>query len=129
MNTTTAVLKYATTHEWVRPESDHIVTVGISGFAQAQLGDVVFLALPEPGRLVKAGESVATIESVKTASDIHSPLSGEIIEVNTALTETPEAINDAPYSAWLFRLRASQAEAEMDDLLDETAYECLTEAA
>ncbi len=91
MNTTTPALKYATTHEWARLESGDIVTVGISGFAQAQLGDVVFLALHESGRLVKAGENVATIESVKTASDIHSPLSGEIIEVNTVLTETPAA--------------------------------------
>ncbi len=127
MNTTTLSLKYATTHEWARQESDQIVTVGISGFAQAQLGDVVFLALPTPGRVVNAGESVATIESVKTASDIHSPLSGEITEVNTALTETPEAINEAPYAAWLFRLRASHPAVEMDALLDEAAYSRLTD--
>ncbi|MGI9212170.1 MAG: glycine cleavage system protein GcvH [Methylococcaceae bacterium] len=122
MNTVTDAIQYAPTHEWVRIDSNHIASVGISGFAQSQLGDVVFLELPKIGRQVRAGESVATIESVKTASDIHSPLSGEIIEVNTALTETPEAVNDDPYSAWLFRLTPNNREEEMAGLMDEAAY-------
>ena len=126
MNPSSDTLKYAPTHEWVRVETDAVVAVGISAFAQAQLGDVVFLQLPEPGRSVQAGEAVATVESVKTASDIHSPQSGKIIEVNTGLTEAPETVNEQPYAAWLFRLAASDADTELARLLDEAAYQDLT---
>lgn len=125
MNNLPDNLKYATTHEWVLAESEDVVSVGISDFAQAQLGDVVFLDLPSVGRQVRAGEAVAVIESVKTASDIHSPLSGAIIEINTQLTDTPEAINEDCHAAWLFRLRIQSNSAEWEQLLDGKSYENL----
>jgi len=127
MNTISEQLKYASTHEWVRTETDGVVSVGISDFAQAQLGDVVFLELPAPGRQVRAGEAVAVIESVKTASDIHSLLPGEIVEVNQALKDAPEAINDDSLAAWLFRLKVVPNATEWAALLDDTGYARLTE--
>src|SRR5690606_4720670 len=104
MNTPTE-LRYAASHEWVRQESDGEVTVGITDFAQDQLGDVVFVELPSVGRTVVAGEQVAVVESVKTASDIYSPISGTISAVNQTLDGRPEAINSGPYTeGWLFKL-------------------------
>jgi glycine cleavage system H protein len=114
-------LKYAKSHEWARAEADGIVTVGISDYAQEQLGDVVYVDLPDPGRRVSAGEAVAVVESVKAASDIFSPVSGEVVEANTSLADAPEALNQDPYGAWLFRVRPSRAE-ELDALLDPAAY-------
>lgn len=114
-------LKYASTHEWARTDGG-TVTVGITDFAQDQLGDVVFVELPEVGRTVTAGESVAVVESVKTASDIYSPVSGEILEVNTVLEQAPETVNEGPYeSGWLFKVRSTDP-AELDALLDADAY-------
>ncbi len=120
---TPSELKYSRSHEWSQVSADgKLITVGISDFAQDQLGDVVFVELPEPGRKVNAGEAVAVIESVKTASDIYAPVSGEIIEVNEALLDAPEGINDSPYEAgWLFKIR-SENPAELAELLDAAAY-------
>ena len=120
-------LKYAKSHEWAKLESDGTVRVGISDFAQEQLGDVVYVELPEIGRKVKAGEATAVVESVKAASDIYSPVSGEIVEANVALTDTPEAINQDPYVAWLFRVKADQP-SELDALLDAEGYRASAEA-
>jgi glycine cleavage system H protein len=114
-------LKYAKTHEWAKLESDGAVRVGISDFAQEQLGDVVYVELPEAGRRVKAGEAVAVVESVKAASDIYSPVSGEIVEANASLSDAPESLNADAYAAWLFRVKADNP-AELDALLDAEGY-------
>lgn len=120
-------LRYARTHEWVSEPEDDVVTVGISHFAQDQLGDVVFVELPSVGDRVSAGDAVAVVESVKTASDIYAPVAGEIVEVNGDLENAPEAINEAPYEGgWLFRLRADDASAR-DALLDAEGYRAVCE--
>lgn len=114
-------LKYTASHEWSRLE-DGVVTVGITDYAQDQLGDVVFTELPEIGRKVAKGEAVAVVESVKTASDIYAPVSGEVVEVNEALVDAPETINESPYEGgWMFRLRAADP-SELEALLDDAAY-------
>ncbi|WP_034344489.1 glycine cleavage system protein GcvH [Deinococcus misasensis] len=113
-------LKYAKTHEWVNTEGD-VITVGISDYAQDQLGDVVYVELPELGREVSIGEAVAVVESVKTASDIYSPASGVIVEVNEALGDSPEQVNESPYEGgWLFKVRFTDLS---DDLVDAQEYE------
>jgi glycine cleavage system H protein len=98
--------RYAKTHEWVRMEGD-VAVVGISDFAQDALSDVVFVDLPELGELVTAGRMAATVESVKAAEDVISPVSGEVIEVNTALENTPEIVNERPYETWFYRVQPS----------------------
>jgi glycine cleavage system H protein len=113
---------YAETHEWVRTEDDGTVTIGISDHAQEQLGDLVYVELPDVGRVVAQAEEVAVVESVKAASDIYSPLSGEVVEVNETLADIPETVNADPYvDGWLFRLQPSDL-AEMDSLLDAERY-------
>ena len=114
-------LKYTATHQWVRLESDGTATVGITDYAQEQLGDVVFVQHPEIGRKVKRGENCAVVESVKAASDIPAPLSGEIIDVNAAAAAAPEKLNQDPYAAWLFRVRIGDP-SEIGTLLDAAAY-------
>lgn len=115
-------LKYAETHEWARDEGDGIVTVGISDHAQELLGDLVFVELPEVGASLAAGDECAVIESVKAASDVYSPVSGEVVEVNEALADAPETINDDPYvDGWVFKLKAADA-AELENLMDADAY-------
>ncbi len=114
-------LKYTATHQWVRIGADGIATVGITDHAQDQLGDVVFVQQPEIGRTVKRGEDCAVVESVKAASDIPAPLSGEIVETNAALGDAPEKLNQDPYSAWLFRLKPGDR-SEQAGLLDAVAY-------
>jgi glycine cleavage system H protein len=114
-------LKYTATHQWVKLEADGIVTVGITDHAQDQLGDVVFVQQPEIGRKVKRGEDCAVVESVKAASDIPAPLSGEIVETNAALNDAPEKVNQDPYGAWLFRLKPGDR-SEQAGLLDAAAY-------
>jgi len=114
-------LKYTATHQWVRLEGDGMATVGITDHAQEQLGDVVFVQHPEVGRTVKRGENCAVVESVKAASDIPAPLSGEIIEVNAAAAAAPEKLNQEPYAAWLFRVRIGHP-SELGALLDAAAY-------
>ena len=120
-------LKYAKSHEWAHLEADGTVTIGISDHAQEALGDIVFLELPDVGRTVKAGEEVAVVESVKAASDIYSPISGEVIAANTAATDTPESVNADAYSAWLFKIKPSNP-AEYEALLDAAAYAKVAES-
>lgn len=123
MSNIPADLKYLESHEWVRVESDGTLTVGISDHAQAALGDLVFVEVPEAGRKVKAGEGFAVVESVKAASDVYSPVSGEIVAANADLDATPELINQDPYGAgWLIKLRPSDP-GELGKLLDAGAYE------
>lgn len=116
-----AELKYAKSHEWARKEADGSITVGISDHAQEALGDIVFLELPEVGRAVKAGEEVAVVESVKAASDIYSPVSGDVVAVNQPAADAPESVNQDAYAAWLFKIKPSNP-AEYDALLDAAAY-------
>lgn len=115
--------KYAVTHEWAQADASGIVTVGISDHAQIALGDVVFVELPELGAHIDAGDEAGVVESVKAASDIYAPVSGEVIEVNEALESSPELANSDPYGeGWFFRLRADNTE-ELDALLDAEGYE------
>ena len=119
--------RYRDTHEWAKLE-DGLVVVGITDYAQGELGDVVYVELPEVGREVEAGEAVAVIESVKTASDIYAPVSGEIVAVNEALSEHPEKVNEDPYGeGWLFKIKPKDP-AELETLLDAEAYKKLLAA-
>jgi len=116
-----ADLKYAKSHEWVRVEGD-VATVGITDHAQHELTDVVFVELPQAGRKMKTGEPAAVVESVKTASDIYSPLSGEILEANQAVVDQPALVNSDPYGkGWFFKLKLSQP-GELDKLLSPGDY-------
>lgn len=119
-------LKYSKSHEWVKPEADGTVTVGISHHAQELLGDMVFIELPEVGRVLKQKEECAVAESVKAAADVYSPISGEVTAVNSPLVDEPGKINEDAYSAWLFKLKPSNT-AELDGLLDAAAYTELVE--
>ena len=121
MSNIPAELRYATSHEWARLEADGSVTVGISDHAQEALGDVVFVELPEVGKTVAAEEQLSVVESVKAASDIYAPVSGEVIAVNEALADAPEAVNSDPYGAWFFKIKPADA-AELDTLLDAEGY-------
>src|SRR5262245_1772714 len=114
-------LKYTSTHQWVRVEPDGTASVGITDYAQAQLGDVVYVEQPAVGRRVAQGEACALLESVKAASDIPAPLSGEIVAINEALAGIPEQLNRDPYGAWLFRIRPGDT-SEMTRLLDASSY-------
>jgi glycine cleavage system H protein len=115
-------LRYAKSHEWAKLEGDGTVRVGISDHAQGALGDVVFVEVPAAGRKVKAGEACAVVESVKAASDIYAPLSGEIVEGNSALADAPEAVNQDPYGqGWFFRIKPNNA-ADVNGLLDAAGY-------
>ena len=114
-------LKYTASHEWVRAEADGSFVIGITDHAQEALGDIVFLELPDIGRVVKAGEECAVVESVKAASDIYSPVSGEVIAANTAAVDAPESVNADAYANWLFRVKPSNP-AELDALLSADAY-------
>ncbi|RJT41549.1 glycine cleavage system protein GcvH [Rahnella woolbedingensis] len=122
MSNVPADLKYAPSHEWVRSEGNGVYTVGITEHAQELLGDMVFVDLPEVGREVAAGEDCAVAESVKAASDIYSPISGEIVAVNGELEGSPELVNSEPYgTGFLFQIKASD-ESELANLLDAQAY-------
>lgn len=114
-------LKYTASHEWIRYEDNGLVSIGITDYAQTALGDVVFLDLPEIGRKVNAGDACAVIESVKAASDIYAPLTGEIITVNEAARSTPESINTEPYTTWLFRLKPVDL-VDLDGLMSAEEY-------
>ena len=115
-------LKYAASHEWVRLEGDGTAVIGITDHAQAALGDVVYVELPEEGEDIDAGSEIAVVESVKAASDIYSPVTGVVIEINPVLEEQPEAINQSPYvDGWLFRVKLSNHN-ELDDMLDRDEY-------
>ena len=116
-------LKYSEDHEWLRANEDGSVTVGISDYAQKQLGDVVYVELPEPGRQVGRDEETAVVESVKAASDVKAPISGTVEAVNETLTDEPEKVNTDPLGeGWFLRLKPADP-AEIEALMDETAYE------
>ena len=115
-------LRYATSHEWVRNEGNGIVTVGITEHAQDLLGDMVFVELPEVGDSVSTGDDVAVAESVKAASDIYAPVTGEVVEVNEDLEDSPELVNSDPYGdGWLFKVKADDI-SEVESLLDADGY-------
>lgn len=123
MSNVPAELKYAKSHEWVRKNDDGSITVGISEHAQELLGDMVYVEVPEVGSNVEAEEACAVVESVKAASDIYSPVAGEVVEVNEALDGAPELINSSPYDeGWIMRLQPADM-ADVDALLDASAYE------
>src|SRR5215467_11493002 len=116
-------LKYTQTHEWVRFEDDGTLTVGITDYAQSQLGELVFVDLPDAGIQVKASDEVCVVESVKAASDVYSPVSGKIISINEDLVESPSLVNsDSYHDGWLFRIDPEDTE-ELNDLMDQEAYE------
>ena len=121
-------LKYAKSHEWARTNDDGSVTVGISDSAQDQLGDMVFIEVPEVGMTVTAGEACAVVESVKAASDVYAPIGGEIVEVNEDLADSPETVNNDAYGeGWIFRMEPSAA-GELEALMDADAYEAFLAA-
>jgi glycine cleavage system H protein len=115
-------LRYTASHEWVRRESDGTLAVGITDHAQEQLGDIVFVESPQVGRKVAAGEAVGVVESVKAASDIYSPVAGEIVGANADLGGEPQQVNEDAFAAWIFRIKPANA-ADVDKLLDAAAYE------
>lgn len=119
-----AELRFADSHEWARLEADGSVTVGISDHAQEALGDVVFVELTEVGTVFAAGDAAGVVESVKAASDIYAPISGEVIAVNEDLSDNPESLNSDPYGAWIFKLKPANP-AELDKLLDAAGYKAL----
>ncbi|MEM7407484.1 MAG: glycine cleavage system protein GcvH [Pseudomonadota bacterium] len=122
MSETPETLRYVATHEWVRDDGDGLVTVGITDHAQEQLGDVVYVELPDPGAAFNAEQECAVVESVKAASDIYAPVGGEVVAVNDALTDTPETLNSDPYGdGWLMQLRIGDP-LEMDRLLSAADY-------
>jgi glycine cleavage system H protein len=116
-------LKYTKSHEWVRVEDDGLLTVGITDHAQGLLGDLVFVDLPEVGTEFVAEDECCVVESVKAASDVYMPISGEVVEINEALLDEPEIINSSPYdNGWLFKIQPSDEE-EVEDLMDAEAYQ------
>lgn len=128
MSNTPKELLYTREHEWLRDEGNGEFTVGITEHAQETLGDMVFVDLPEVGTVVSAGDDCAVVESVKAASDIYAPLSGEIVAVNSDLSDSPELVNEQPYQeGWIFRIKASDT-AEMADLIDAAGYTSMIEA-
>ena len=121
MSNIPAELRFAESHEWAKKEGDLIV-VGISDHAQEALGDVVFVELPEIGKVFAAGDAAGVVESVKAASDIYSPVAGEVVAVNEALGSEPEALNNTPYESWIFKVKPSAADADLAKLLDAAGY-------
>ena len=115
-------LRYTESHEWIRKEADGTVTIGITDHAQEQLGDIVFVEAPKPGRKVAAGEAVGVVESVKAASDIYAPVTGEVTEANAALADAPGEVNADPMGkGWFFKIKLSD-KGELSSLMDEAAY-------
>ncbi|MET3818237.1 glycine cleavage system H protein [Burkholderia sp. PvR073] len=121
MSNVPADLKYTDEHEWIRTEADGTLTVGITDHAQSTLGDIVFLELPAVGKSVNAGDAVGVVESVKAASDIYSPVSGEIIAINEEAADSPEEVNSDAYAVWLFKIKLADG-ASTDKLIDADAY-------
>lgn len=123
MSNTPNELKYAESHEWARLEEDGSVTIGISDHAQEALGDVVFVELPEIGAVLAVGQEAGVVESVKAASDIYAPVSGEVIAINEALIDAPETVNESPYDdGWFFKIQPEEV-GELDNLLSAEEYE------
>lgn len=122
MSAAPSELWYLRTHEWVRLEDDGTVTIGITDHAQETLGDVVFVELPEPGAILAAGDEAGAVESVKAASEIYVPLTGEVLEINGILEDTPEVVNSDPYNdGWFFKMKLED-DGELGDLMDAEAY-------
>lgn len=113
-------LKYTEDHEWALEEDD-VVTVGITDFAQSQLGDIVFVELPEKGSTLEKGSAFGVVESIKSVSDLISPVSGEIIDINDELGDAPESLNESPYESWMIKVKCSN-KSDLDDLLDHEKY-------
>ncbi|WP_163557621.1 glycine cleavage system protein GcvH [Halomonas sp. NO4] len=128
MSTIPANLRYNDSHEWVLDNGDGTVTIGITDHAQEALGDVVFVELPEVGRTLAKGDEFGVIESVKAASDLYAPVAGDIVEVNEALEDAPETVNETPYDdGWIMKVRLADA-SDIDELLDADAYQALVDA-
>lgn len=119
-------IKYSAEHEWIQDNGDGTVLIGITDFAQQQLGDLVFVELPEIGTEINKGEEISVVESVKAASDLFAPVDGTIVEVNDALEEEPELINEDAMANWILKVQLSDP-SDLDDLMDEDAYNELTE--
>lgn len=120
-------LRYTKSHEWVRQEANDVVTIGISDYAQRELGDLVFVELPDLNAVVNSGEEIAVVESVKTAADIYSPVDGTVIEVNQELVPAPEFINQDPYGkGWIFKVKLKHP-GQVDKLMDAKAYQAQIE--
>ena len=117
-------LKYTKSHEWLK-EEDGLLVVGLTDFAATSLGDIVFISLPEVGDAVTAGESFSDVESVKAVSDVYSPVTGKVVEINEELLDAPEKVNEDPYGAWFIKV---EGEAAADELLDAAAYEAVCAA-
>ena len=122
MSKVPSTLKYTKSHEWIRVEDDGTLTIGVTDHAQEALGDVVFLELPDAGRVVAAEEAIAVIESVKAASDIYAPVAGEILATNEAAIDAPESVNADAYATWLFKIKPTNI-ADVDSLLDAAGYQ------
>jgi glycine cleavage system H protein len=128
MNTMTGELKFSTNHEWVRLEQDNVAVVGITDFAQGLLGDIVFVELPEVGQQVQLNDEIAVVESLKAASDIYSPISGVILEINEALSDQPEVINSSPdEQGWLYKIEYRDLD-ELNQLLSPDDYNDLCQS-
>jgi glycine cleavage system H protein len=124
-----AIERFTKDHEWIRVDDSGIATIGITVYAQGQLGDVVFVEVPEAGRRAKQGDAVAVVESVKAASDVFAPVSGEVVEANAELSAQPALVNeDAEGKAWFFKMRLADP-AELDSLMDQAAYAKFVEDA
>jgi glycine cleavage system H protein len=122
MSTIPAELRYAKSHEWVKPESDGTVVIGITDYAQNSLGDITYIQLPKTGATLKAGDVFGVVESVKAASDLYAPVAGTVVAVNSTLDSSPETINQSPYSeGWILKLKPTD-QAAMNGLLDASAY-------
>jgi glycine cleavage system H protein len=128
MSNVPAQLKYTASHEWLLPDADGSITVGITDHAQEALGDLVFVELPEVGAHFAARKEIAVVESVKAAADVYAPLAGTVIEVNQAVVDAPESVNQDAYAAWLFKIKPDNA-ADFGQLLDAAAYQAVADAA
>ncbi len=128
MSSIPSELRYVTSHEWIRVEDDGTAVIGITDHAQELLGDVVFIELPEVGTNLSRDDETGVVESVKAASDVYAPISGEVLEVNPALEDAPETVNSDPYGdGWFFRVKLTDP-AELDELLDADAYTAVCES-
>ena len=126
MSNVPANLKYTASHEWLLLNADGTVTVGITDHAQEALGDLVFVELPEVGASFEAEKEIAVVESVKAAADVYAPITGEVVEVNQAVVDAPESVNQDAYAAWLFKLKPANA-ADLDKMLDAAGYQAIAD--
>jgi len=124
MSNVPTTLKYAASHEWVLLNADGTVTIGITDHAQEALGDLVFVELPEVGATFDAEKEIAVVESVKAAADVYAPIAGEVVEVNQAVVDAPESVNQDAYAAWLFKMKPANV-ADLDKLLDAAGYQAI----